>query len=164
MTAAMPPPLAEEPKATLEERAHTAYQADFGPACPLAPFRSREVRVARDPHIANPSREHTYWHTITSGFPESTRLKPETRRMRRVTWVKPIIVGWAGSKVWWEYRESSVHWNIWHTGQRHVVIVKELAGGAYLLKTSYPTDFDVTTWQRRYHEAKKTGRALADAP
>jgi len=26
------------------------------------------------------------------------------------------------------------------SGQRHVVIVKELANGAYLLKTSYPTD------------------------
>ena len=160
----MPDALPLEPQATLEERAHTAYQSDFGPGCPPPEFQTRHVTVDRSPHIANAKREHTYWHTVTSGTPESTRIRPEERRMRRIPWVKLILVGWAGSKVWWEHRESSVHWNIWHTGQRHVVIVKALAGGAYLLKTSYPTDFDVTTWHTRYQEAKKAGRTLADAP
>ena len=120
--------------------------------------------VSRRPHIANPTREHTYWHIVTSGFPENIRTLPETRRLRRIPWVRPIVAGWTGSKIWWEYRESSVHWNIWHTGQRHVIIVKELADGHYLLKTGYPTDLDVTVWHRRYEEAKKTGRILSNAP
>lgn len=164
MSVPIPPALSAAPEDTLEDRAHTTYQADFGSACTVVQFQTRDVIVDRSPHIANPAREHSYWHTVTSGTPEITRTKPEARRLRRMPWVKPIIACWAGSKVWWEYRESSIHWNIWHTGQRHVVIVKQLAGGLYLLKTGYPTDFDVTVWHRRYQEAKKTGRTLADAP
>jgi hypothetical protein len=164
MSLPMPPALPQEPEATLEDRAHTAYQSDFGLGCPFVQFQVGDVTVERQPHIAKPTREYTYWHTVTSGTPESTRTRAETRRMRRIPWVKPIIDDWARSKVWWEYRESSVHWNIWHTGQRHVVIVKALSNGKFLLKTSYPTDFDITPWHKRYHEAKKAGRALADAP
>jgi len=164
MSCPLPDPLPAEPDATLEERAHTAYQNDFGPACPLAQFQTGQIKVSRRPHIANPAREHSYWHTVTFGFPEDTRVRPDKIRLRRVPWVHPILTGWPHLKVWWEMREASVHWNIWHTTQRHVVIVKELANGDYLLKTAYPTDSDVTTWHRRFSEAKKTRRALADAP
>ncbi len=120
MSVPIPPALSAAPEDTLEDRAHTAYQADFGPACTLAPFQSGNVKVLRHPHIAHPTREHTYWHTVTFGFPEAARKTPDERRLRRVPWIRPIVEGWAGSRVWWEDRESSVHWNIWHTGQRHV--------------------------------------------
>jgi hypothetical protein len=45
-----------------------------------------------------------------------------------------------------------------------VVIVKALAGGEYLLKTAYPMGYDLPQWHRRYFDAKKAGRALANAP
>gem|GEM_PF-2672713 len=67
-------------------------------------------------------------------------------------------------KVWWEYRESSRHWNIWHNHAHYVVIVKALAGSNYLLKTAYPMGYDLPKWQRRFFEAKKAGRALSNAP
>lgn len=164
MSLVMPAALTVAPESTLEDRAHSAYQADFGPNCPLVRFQAGDVKVSRRPHLANPAREHTYWHTVTFGFPEATRTTPDQVRLTRVPWLRPIIAGWAGSKIWWEPRESSIHWNIWHTGRRHVIIVKELADGHYLLKTGYPTDFDVTVWHRRYAEAKKTRRTLSDAP
>jgi hypothetical protein len=78
--------------------------------------------------------------------------------------MRPVIGGWAEMRVWWEYREYSTHWNIWHRNWRYVVIVKELAGGDYLLKTAYPTGYDLVKWHKKFFEAKKTGRALSDAP
>lgn len=164
MSVVLPPSLIEAPLGTLEARAYAAYQQDFGPASPDTLFQTAKVLVERTLHKANAAREYTYWHSVTEGVPEESRVDPVRERLVRVPWMKPVIGGWLEMRVWWEYRDSSTHWNIWHRNSRYVVIVKELAGGDYLLKTAYPTGFDVQKWQKKFFEAKKTGRALSDTP
>ena len=164
MSITLPAPLAKTPPETLEPRAYTAYQLDFGSTSPTTIFQSAVIMVDRRPHVANAAREHTYWHVITQGQPETARTNPTAERLIRVPWIRPVIAGWAELKVWWELRESSRHWNIWHSGVRYVVIVKALAQGGYLLKTAYPTGPYAAKWHRRFAEAQKTRRALADAP
>jgi len=154
----------EQPAATLEPRSYAAYLTDFGPAATRTGFQSGSVGVDRRPHKANVTREHTYWHTVTEGHPEETRTTPIVERLTHVPWVRPVIAGWSQLKVWWEIRESSTHWNIWHPGYRYVVIVKELARGDYLVKTGYPTGPDAFKWHKKFAEAKKTGRTLSSAP
>lgn len=164
MSVVLPPSLIEAPSDTLETRAYAVYQQDFGITSPETFFQSAKVIVKRNPHAAKADREHTYWHAVTKGEPEESRVNPVVERLVRIPWMRPVIGGWAEMRVWWEYRDSSTHWNIWHRNSRYVVIVKALAGGDYLLKTAYPTGFDLPKWQKRFHEAKKTGRALSDAP
>ena len=164
MSVVLPPSLVEAPPETLETRAYGVYQQDFGPAAQEALFQEAKVIVERTPHRANADREHTYWHAVTEGLPEESRVNPVVERLVRIPWMRPVICGWAEMRVWWEYRDYSTHWNIWHRNSRYVVIVKELACGDYLLKTAYPTGLDLLKWQKRYFEAKKTGRALADTP
>ena len=164
MNVVLPPLLTEKPPETLEERAYAAYQGDFGPTSPKTIFQAATVIVWRHAHEARADREHTYWHAVTKGELEPERVEPKVERLVRVPWMRPVIGGWATMKVWWEYRECSTHWNIWHRGAHYVVIVKALAGGDYLLKTAYPMGFDLPKWQRRYAEAQKTGRALSNAP
>jgi len=164
MSVPLPPSLATTPDHTLEPRAYAVYQQDFGQASPIIMFQSARVSVDRSPHIAKGDREHTYWHAMTHGQPEKSRVNPLVERLVRIPWMKPVIEGWSEMRVWWEYREYSIHWNIWHRNSRYVVIVKELAGGAYLLKTAYMTGFDLAKWQKKFFEAKKTGRALSDTP
>ncbi len=164
MSVTLPPLLVETPSDTLEERAYVVYQQDFGLTSPDTLFQTAKVIVERLSHKAKADREHTYWHVVTTGKPEEIRVLPVVERLRRVPWIKPVISGWAEMRVWWEYRDSSKHWNIWHRNFRYVVIVKELAGGDYLLKTAYPTGFDLPKWQKKFFEAKKTGRALTDTP
>jgi hypothetical protein len=120
--------------------------------------------VESRPHVANASREHTYWHAVTQGQPETARTNPASERLTHVPWIRPVIADWAGLKVWWEFRESSRHWNIWHSGVRYVVIVKALAGEGYLLKTAYPTGPMAAKWHKKFAEAKKARRALSNAP
>ena len=164
MSVPLPAPLPDQPEATLEPRAYAAYQSDFDPALPCPGFQSGVVRVERTPHKANPTREHTYWHIVTEGYPEDKRTAPIIERLTRIPWVRPVVTGWTQLKIWWEIRESSTHWNIWHPGYRYVVIVKELSRGDYLLKTGYPTGPDAFKWHKKFAEAKKTGRTLSSAP
>lgn len=164
MSVALPPELLAAPFTVLEPQAHGIYQADFGCNAAAPRFGNANVIVNRKPHFGNPQREHTYWHLVTEGENEATRT-PEAKRMRRLPWVRPILVGYTGLKVWSEMRGAHKHWNIWHTNCRHVVIIKELARGDYLLVTSYPTDGgSVVLWHRRFNEAKKMGHALEDMP
>jgi len=164
MSIILPPSLVEAPLDSLEERAYVVYQQDFGTTAPETLFQAAKVLVYRYPHKARSDREYTYWHAVTKGKDESKRVAPTPERIVRVPWIRPVISGWAEMRVWWEYRDSSKHWNIWHRNSRYVVIVKALAGGDYLLKTAYPTGFDLPKWQKKFFEAKKTGRALTDTP
>jgi hypothetical protein len=162
MSCPLPAKLNAAPVAILEPQAYVVYQADFRTARPAPAFRTGAVKVVSAPHIANANREHSYWHAVTEGNPEATRTMAISERLERVPWMRPILDGWPTCKVWWESRESSQHWNIWHANARYVVIVKELSNG-YLLKTAYPTGPDAAKWHRRFADAKKTGRALASA-
>lgn len=154
----LPASLTEPDLVKLESLAWAAYQTSFKAGQMMPKFKVSVVSVEREPHVANPKRERTYWHAVTKGAPEETRTNPVKERLERVPWLRPFIEHWQDCRVWWEFRESSKHWNVWHSSVGHVVIIKETSTG-YLLKTGYPSDAaDMTRWLKRYYDAKKAGR------
>lgn len=154
----LPAALTAPDMAKLEPLAWAAYQTSFKAGQMMPKFKVAVVSVEREPHVARADREHTYWHAITEGSPEATRKNPVKERLERVPWLRPFIENWSQCRVWWEYRESSKHWNVWHPSAGHVVIIKETTTG-FLLKTGYPSDAaDMTRWLKRHEDAKKTGR------
>ncbi|MCX6877076.1 MAG: hypothetical protein NTW21_25190 [Verrucomicrobia bacterium] len=151
----LPAALTEPDLVKLEPLAWAAYQTSFKAGQLMPKFKIGAVSVERVPHVANPNREHTYWHAVTEGSPEHTRIKAIKERLERVPWLRPFIENWAQCLVWWEERYGSKHWNLWHQAAGHVVIVKETRTG-YFLKTGYPVRVhDVASWVRRHETAKK---------
>ena len=57
----------------LETAAFTLFQTAWAS---YPTFRGDEVRVHRHPHLANSNRWNTYWHCVTEGDPETTRITP----------------------------------------------------------------------------------------
>lgn len=158
MPAWLPAPLTETDLIRLELLAWAAYNHSFKPGQQMPRFKVGFVSVEREPHVARPDREHSYWHVVTQGKPESARTFSVKERMERIPWLRPFIENWGECKVWWEWRDDSKHWNLWHASAGHVVIVKETNTG-YLLKTAYPVELSkLHSWIRKFAEAKKTGR------
>jgi hypothetical protein len=153
------PAILTEPDSTkLELLAWAAYQTSFRAGQPMPRFKVGAVSVERDPHVARADREHSYWHAVTEGSPESSRIGAVKERLERIPWLRPFIENWALCRVWWEQRGDSLHWNLWHPSAGHVVIVKETRTG-YFLKTGYPIELrDAPVWVKRHAEAKKAGR------
>lgn len=147
--------------AALEAAAWAAFQQDFA----ITPgFRGEDVIVDRTPHKARPDREHTYWHAVTEGEPEETRTAPETERLERVPWTRPVIENEAcpqsSIKVWSNRRGSSTHICIWFNRINYLIVLKRLRTN-YLLKTTYsPQSRRVRQLHREYAAWKKNGARL----
>ena len=138
-----PPKLAASDLSQLEPKAYTRYQKDFGPPSSPVPFRGAQIGVERHPHRANATREHTYWHMVTEGFPESIRTSPIWDRLERVPWVRVVLENaqHADIKFWANARGSDQHFCLWHSKLNFIVVVKQTAQ-SYLLKTCYCPDRD----------------------
>lgn len=121
----------------LEAAAWAVFQRDFAQ---WPQFRGESVTVSRTPHKARTDREHTYWHIVTEGEPEETRLTPIEDRLERVPWTRPLIENEAcplsSIKIWSNQRGGSTHVCIWFDRMNWLVVLKQLSRN-YLLKTTY---------------------------
>lgn len=157
MSAVIPFPPKLTPSATLEPQAYAAYHADFGVGVAPVPFHGAPIEVERHPHKANATREHTYWHMVTEGLPESARITPILDRLVRVPWVRVVLENQthADIKIWANIRGSDRHFCFWHPKLNFLVVVKQTAT-AYLLKTCYCPDRDrVRKLHVEYREATR---------
>ena len=121
----------------LELAAWAAFQRDFATT---PQFRLERVHVIRRPHPARSDRGHTYWHAVTKGQSESARTTPETDRLERIPWARPVIENEAcpnsSIKVWSNRRRGSTHICIWFDRINYLIVLKQLTTN-YLLKTTY---------------------------
>lgn len=148
--------------AVVEPQAYLAYQADFGLSRAAVMFRGAPITVNRRPHPANVLREHTYWHMITEGTPESIRTTPMLDRLERIPWARPVLehIGQPGVKAWENVRGLDRHFCVWHDKINYIVVVKQTAD-AFLLKTTYqPTSQRRLKLHTEYAEAKRNGTAF----
>lgn len=147
--------------AALEAAAWMAFQQDFTAA---PGFRSELVHINRQPHPARSDRQHSYWHAVTEGQPETARTTPVAERLERIPWVRPIIENEAcpqsSIKVWSNRRGSSTHICIWFNRINYLIILKRLRTN-YLLKTTYsPQSRRVQQLHREYAAWKRNGARL----
>ena len=121
----------------LELAAWATFQRDFATT---PQFRLERVHVIRRPHPARSDRGYTYWHAVTKGQSESKRTTPETERLERIPWARPVIENedcpHSSIKVWSNRRGSSTHICIWFDRINYLIVLKQLTVN-YLLKTTY---------------------------
>jgi hypothetical protein len=125
-------------------------------------FRGDEVRVHRNPHLANPNRWNTYWHCVTEGEPETTRTVPILDRLERIPWTRPVIENEtdasSGIKVWANVRGRDQHVCVWFEPENYLIVLK-IAHNHFVLKTTYrPQANRRAQLHRDYTAYKKTGR------
>ena len=125
-------------------------------------FRGDEVRVHRHPHLANSNRWNTYWHCVTEGDPETTRITPIQDRLERIPWARPVIENEtdtnSGIKVWANVRGRDQHVCVWFEPENYLIVLK-IARNHFVLKTTYrPESNRRAQLHRDYTAWKKTGR------
>ena len=150
---------------TVEIQSWTCYQADFPVGGVLPAFREEPIRVRREPHPANSTREFTYWHMVTEGKrgeeDELNRtLDPE--RMLRMPWAKPLLLNHkhVTVKMWWNVREGQRHYCLWHQKVNYLLIVKERYEGLFLVTTYCPTPWRAKEFHLEWAKAKKAGHTF----
>lgn len=145
----------------LESTAWVKFQRDFATA---PHFRAERVYVNRRRHPARSDRGHTYWHAVTKGNSESSRRTPETERLERIQWTRPVIENEScprsSIKVWSNRRRGSTHICIWFDRINYLIVLKQLSTN-YLLKTTYsPQSRRRQQLHREYANWKKNGARM----
>jgi hypothetical protein len=145
----------------LEAAAWAVFQRDFSNA---PTFRTERVNINRKPHPARANRQHSYWHAVTEGQPEEARTTPETKRLERMPWARPVIENegcpQSSIKVWSNRRNGSTHVCIWFDQINYLVVLKQLPTN-YLLKTTYsPESRRKQQLHKEYAAWKKSGARL----
>lgn len=143
----------------LENAAFTLFQTAWAS---YPTFRGDEVRVHRHPHLANSNRWNTYWHCVTEGDPETTRITPIQDRLERIPWARPVIENEtdanSGIKVWANVRGRDQHVCVWFEPENYLIVLK-IARNHFVLKTTYsPESHRRAQLHRDYTAWKKTGR------
>ena len=148
-------------EASLEAAAWAIFQQAFASA---PTFRTERVNINRQPHPARADRNHSYWHAVTEGQPEESRTAPETDRLERIPWCRPVIENEAcqqsSIKVWSNRRNGNTHVCVWFDQINYLVVLKQLSAN-YLLKTTYsPESRRKQQLHKEYAAWKKSGARL----
>ncbi len=144
-----------------EPAALVVYQADFPLGGVYSTIRSQAIKVRRDPHVARPDREHTYWHMITDG-PDEVRRTLDLARVIRLPWALPLLRGHLHEKVkrWWNMRAGLQHICVWHPAVNYLLVLKQRHDGLYLLTSYCPEPKRKLQFHHEWAEAKKAGRTF----
>lgn len=97
-----------------------------------APPRFNGVRLALKRHPMIQGKEATFWHFISEGEEETSRL-PDMRRCERIRWIKPIIESSSDSnvKMWEEKRGSETRVHLCYGNWEYLVVLAHR--GSYIL-------------------------------
>ncbi len=146
---------------TVEPKALATYNADFPVSGTLPRVNGESVKVRREPHPANTSREYTYWHMVTDGSDE-TKRQPDLERMVRIPWAKPLLVNHTHETVkrWWNMRAGRRHFCLWHPSVNYVLVIKERYEGLFLVTTYCPEPRRKMEFHKEWATAKKAGRTF----
>ena len=106
--------------ATYLDAVYACFRADFIDTVPE--FRGRKLRLKR--HPLHEGREATFWHLVSQGETEETRV-PEIRRCERIPWPKPVIINEAQPtiKLWQEPRGSELRVHMWLEAEDYLVVL-----------------------------------------
>jgi hypothetical protein len=110
------------------------FKRDFIEAQPK--FDGQKIFLKRCPLING--KDATFWHIISEGDTESSRI-PEIRRCERIRWPRPIIEhsGESNIKLWKNNRKGENRICIWLETREYLVVLA-VRKDYILFWTSYP--------------------------
>lgn len=122
-----------------------------------AVFRRYRIGVKR--HPIEDGKEATFWHLISSGKDEASRI-PDLRRCERIAWPRTIIDNSVSPKlkVWQNRRKGEDRILILHEAERFLVVLS-VRRGYVLLWTAFLVERDhrLKKLLNEYGEFKKAG-------
>tara|TARA_R110002073_G_scaffold120121_1_gene261927 strand:- start:965 stop:1435 length:471 start_codon:yes stop_codon:yes gene_type:complete len=92
-------------------------------------------RLAMKRHPISEGKEATFWHLITKGETEASRI-PDMRRCERIAWPKPTIENHHKVKCWISKKKGEDRLHIWLENEDYVVVLA-IRNGYTLLWTAY---------------------------
>lgn len=145
--------------AAVEPKSLVTFQTDFPAGGTLPPVRGESVKLRREPHPANAAREFTYWHMVTDGPDELTRVL-DLPRLVRMPWAKPLLDHHKHETVkrWWNFRAGRRHFCLWHPPVNYLLVIKERYDGLFLTTTYCPEPKRRLDFHMEWAQAKKAGR------
>ena len=107
------------------EAIYELFRQDFIANKPL--FQGRRLGLKR--HPLTHGKEATFWHMITEGKEEATRV-PDFRRCERIRWPKPVIEHESDPKVkyWISVKGNEDRIHIWLVEEDYVVVLADRRG------------------------------------
>jgi hypothetical protein len=141
-----------------EEALYACFRADFIDSTPRYPGR----RWAMKRHPEYKGKEATFWHIISEGPQEATRL-PDLRRCERIRWPRSIIDACQTQRIrLWEQRRGAEKRIAIATPDFGYLVVLADRGSYVLLWTAFVVDRE---HQRRklHREFLEWSRAQGDA-
>lgn len=110
------------------EAIYAWFRQDFIVSKPV--FQGRRLGLKRLPMSCG--KEATFWHMISEGTEEATRV-PDFRRCERIRWPKPVIEhdSDAAVKVWRNQRGRDERICLWIEHENYLVILADR--GTYIL-------------------------------
>lgn len=135
------------------------FKKDFVETTPV--FEGNAVRLKR--HPMKDGREATFWHLISEGFDEKSRV-PHEMRCERIRWPKPVIerVPCTELKRWESKRGGETRVVIAFHDYSYVVVLAKRSG-YFLPWTAYPVERNHRRAKLRKeceeYERKNTGAA-----
>ncbi|GAB4556061.1 MAG: hypothetical protein Tsb0017_09600 [Geothermobacteraceae bacterium] len=129
------------------------FKRDFVYSKPV--FQGRRLGLKRHP-LEN-GKEATFWHMISEGKDEASRI-PDLRRCERIRWPKPIVENDvdASIKVWRNKRGRDERVCLWLVEENYLVVLADR--GRYILPwTAYLVEqpHRRRKLQREYEEYRK---------
>lgn len=108
------------------ERAHAIFQRDFGDAATRPTFQQRILRLKRYPEVQGKSA--TFWHWVTEGPDEATRVLVASR-VERIAWPRAMITETdripPRVRVWSNTRGRATRWLIATEDFGYVVVLDD---------------------------------------
>ncbi len=108
---------------TFIEAVYQRFKRDFVRSQPH--FNGLKVTIKRHPAILG--REATFWHLVSEGRIESTRI-PDLRRCERICWPRPVIEHAEDKavKCWYNTRRRGERrWLLWIESAEYLVVLAD---------------------------------------
>jgi hypothetical protein len=138
-----------------EDLIYGYFRADFVDPSPRIQFRGRPVNIRIDP--ADKGKANTFWHLMSEGDNEATRV-PDFRRCERIRWPGALIrAAEVDRRVWAENnRGKFTHLGIALPDFSYVLFLREWPA-SYQLMTAYLVEpgYRRAKYEKEYQENKR---------